>query len=143
MVAEAGAVVPAEQQMGLACEGELLPHHQPYVHGGGPIGEEIEIGVIHRLRIGAEHGGIYRHVHLVQHFGQTAAALAADPTVESAPPQVLAFAGSLKLAVYHHGTHQVEPQSVEGRIVGLELALGPNGTALKVPDIHTQHSLLT
>ena len=49
----------------------------------------------------------------------------------------------LKLPAHHHRSHQLEPQALEGRIVGWKLTLGPDGTPLKVPDIHTQHSPLT
>ena len=63
--------------------------------------------------------------------------------MEVAAPEVLALTGGLELAVHHHRSHQLEPQALEGRIVGPELALGPNGASLKVPDIHAQHSPLT
>ena len=129
--------------MGLSGEGQLFSNHRTDVHGRGPIGEEIEVGVVHRVRIGAEHRGVHRHVNLVEHLGQAAATLAAHYAVEITPPEVFTFTGGLKLAVDHHRSHQVEPQTLEGRIVGLELALGPDGTALKVPDIHAQHSPLT
>jgi hypothetical protein len=141
--AKAGAIVPAEQQMGMGGEGQLFPNHRTDVHGGGPIGKKIEVGVVHRVRIGAEDRSTHRHVNLAEHLGQAAAALAADHTMEITPPEVLALTGGLKLTLHYHRSRQVQPQPVEGRIVGLELAVGPNGTALKVPDIHAQHSPLS
>ena len=141
--AQAGAVVPAEQQMGLGGEGQLLSDHRTDIHRRGPLGERIEVGVVHRVGVGAEHRGIHRHVHLVEHLGQAAAALAANHAVKITSPEVFVFASGLKLAMYDHRPHQIEPQALEGRIVGLELPLGPDGTALKVPDIHAQHSPLS
>ena len=140
--AQAGAVVPAKQQMGLSGEGQLLSNHRTDVHGRGPVGEKVEVGVVHRVRIGAEHRGIHRHVHLVEHLRQAAATLAANYAVEITSPEVFALVGGLKLTMHYHWPHQVEPQPLEGRIVGLQLPLGPNGTPLKVPDIHAQHSPL-
>jgi hypothetical protein len=141
--AKACTVVPAEQQVGLGREGKLLAHDKPHIHGGRAIGEEIEIGVVHRVGIGAEHGRVHRHVHLVEHLRQAAAALAADHAVEIASPQVFSYTGGLKLPMYHHRSHQIEPQALEGRIVRRKLSLGANGASLEVPDIHAQHSPLT
>ena len=104
--------------MGLSGEGQLLPNYRADVHGGGPLGEEIEVGVVHRVRIGAEHRGIHRHVHLVEHLDQAAAALAADHAMEIAPPEILALTGGLQLTTHYHWSYQVEPQPLEGRIVG-------------------------
>ena len=140
--AKAGAIVPAEQQVGLGGEGQLLAHHRPHVHGRRAVGQEIEIGVVHRVGIGAEHGGIHRHIHLVEHFSQAATTLTPDHAVEIAAPEVFAFRGSLQLPVNHHRSHQIESQTLEGRIVGRKLALGPDGTPLKVPNVHAQHSPL-
>ena len=141
--AEAGAVFPAEQQVGLGGEGQLLPHHLADVHGRRPIGERIEVGIVYRVRIGAEDRGIHRDVHLVEHLGQATAALAAHYAVEITPPEVLAFAGGLQLTTHHHRSYQIEPQAFERQIVGRKLPLGPDGTPLEVPDIHAQHSPLS
>src|SRR5262245_59953584 len=51
--AKAGAVVPAEQQVGLGGESELLAHDQPHIYGGRAVGQEIEVGIVHRVGIGA------------------------------------------------------------------------------------------
>jgi len=141
--AKAGAVVPAKQQVGLGSEGELLAHDQPYIHGGRAVGQQVEVGVVHRVGIGAEHGRVYRHVHFVEHLDEAAAALTAHHAVEISSPQVFALSGGLKLPVHHHRSHQLETQALESRIVRRKLTLGPNGTPPKVPDIHAQHSPLT
>ena len=65
------------------------------------------------------------------------------PQAEIAAPEVFAVTGDLQLPVHRNWSHQLEPQALESRIVGREFALGPHGTAPKVPDIHAQHSRLT
>ena len=57
-------------------------------------------------------------------------------------PEVLAFTSGLQLPMDDDRSYQLEPQALEGRIVGQELTLGPNRTSSKVPDIHAQHSPL-
>ena len=124
-------------------ESHFLPHDHSHIHGGRAVGQEVEVGVVHRVGIRAEHSGIHRHVHLVEHFGQASAARATNDPVEIASPEVFAVTGDLQLPVHRNRSHQLEPQALESRIVGREFALGPHGTAPKVPDIHTQHSRLT
>lgn len=124
-------------------EREFLAHHCSQVHRRGPLGQRIEIGVVGSFRVGAEHRGVHLHVHFIDHLGETAPALAPNDAVEIASPEVLSIAGRLQLALHRHRTYQVQPQPFEGRILGRELALGPDGPPLKVPNVHAQHSALT
>ena len=65
-----------------------------------------------------------------------------EDAVDLPPPEVFAVAGGLQLPLDLHRSRQVEPQSLEGGIVGRELADSPHGTPLKVPDVDSQHSRL-
>ena len=64
-----------------ARQGELLAHHRAHIHRRGPLRERVEIGMVGGLGIGAEHGRVHIHVHLVQHVGEAPPALAADHRV--------------------------------------------------------------
>jgi hypothetical protein len=141
--AEAGAVVPTEQQVGLCREGKFLPNHRSDVHRGGPLRQRVEIRIVGGVGIGGENRRVYFDVHFIDHFGETAPALAANHAVEVAAPEILPVPGCLELAVHRHRTDQIEPQPFEGRILGGELAHRPDRASLKVPDIHSQHSPLT
>src|SRR6185312_10306371 len=98
--------------------------------------------IVRRLGIGTEHGGVDLDVHVVQHVSEAAAAFASDESVDLPPPEVFAVAGGLQLPLHLHRSRQIEPQSLEGGIIGMELADGPYGTPLKVPDVDSQHSRL-
>ncbi len=108
-------------------ECELLAHHRAHVHRRGPLGQWIEIRIVGGFRVIAEHRGVHRDVHFVNHLGEAAPALAPNDAVKIASPEVLAIAGSLQLALHRHRTHQVQSQPFERRIFRRELALGPDG----------------
>ena len=75
----------------------------------GPLGQGIEIGIVGRLGIGAEDRGIHVDVHLVQHLGETAAALAPHDAVQLPPPQVFPGAGGLQLPRDRHRPARSSP----------------------------------
>ena len=102
----------------------------------------IEIGIVGRVGIGGEHRRGHLDVHLVQHLGQAAAALAPHHPMHAAAPEVLAVARGLQLAVDRHRAGEAQVQPLERRIVGIEPPVGPDGAALQVPDVHSQHSRL-
>lgn len=140
--AEAGTLIAAEEQASRSGESQLFPYHRPEVHRTGPFGKRIEIRIVRRLGIGAEHDGVDLEVQLVQDLGETAAAFASDGSVNVPPPEVFAFAGGLQLPLYLHRPRQVELQPREGGITGRKLADGPHGAPVEVPDIDSQHSRL-
>ena len=141
--AESGTVVPAEQQVGVRGQRQLLAHDLGDVYAAGTLGQGIEIGIVSRFRVGREDRRVYVDVHLVEHVGQTATALPPHHAVNATPPEVFPVSGGLQLPRYGHRPDQAEPQPLEDRIVGLELPVGPDGASLKVPDVHSQHSRLT
>ena len=124
-------------------ERELLAYHRANVHRRGPLGQRIEIRIVGGFRVDAEHRGVHLDFHFVDHLGETAPAGASNHSVEIASPQVLSIAGRLQLALHCHRTDQVQSQSIERRILRRELAHGPDGPPLEVPNVHAQHSPLT
>ncbi len=124
-------------------ERELLAHHRSHVHRRGPLRQRIEIRIVGGFRVGAEHRGIHLDFYFVRHLGETAPALASNHAVEITSPEVFSIAGGLQLALYRHRTHQVQSQPFERRILGRELAYGPDGPPMEIPNIHAQHSPLT
>ena len=124
-------------------ERQLLAHHRSHVHRRGPLGQRVEIRIVGGFRVGAEHRGVNLDFHFVDHRGETAPALASNHAVEIASPEVLSIAGGLQLALHRHRTDQVQSQPFERRILRRELAYGPDGPSLKVPNVHAQHSPLT
>ena len=124
-------------------ERELLAHHRAHVHRRGPLGQRVEIGIVGGFRIGAEHRGLHLDFHFVGHLGKTAPAFAPNHPMEIASPEVLSIAGCLQLTLHRHRTHQIQPQALERRILRRELAHGPDGPPLEVPNVHAQHSPLT
>ena len=105
-------------------ERELLAHDRAQIHRRGPLGQRIEIRIADGLRVGAEHRGVHRDVHFVDHLDEAAPALASNDAVEIASPEVLAIAGGLQLALHRHRTHQIQSQPFERRILRRELAYG-------------------
>ena len=75
-------------------------------------------------------------------LGEATPALAAHDAVKIAPPEVFTIAGGLQLPLHRHRSDQVEPQSLEGRILGRELAHRLDRASLEIPDVHSQHSPL-
>ena len=124
-------------------ERELLAHHRSHVHRRSPLGQRIEIRIVDGLGVGAEHRGVHRDVHFVDHLDEAAPALAPNDAVKIASPEVLAIAGGLQLTLHRHRTHQIQSQPFESRILRRELAYGPDGPPVEVPNVHAQHSPLT
>ena len=123
-------------------ERELLAHHRSHVHRRGPLGQRIEIRIVDCRRVGAEHRGVHRDVHFVDYLDEAAPALAPNDAVKIASPEVLPVAGGLQLTLHCHRTHQVQSQPFERRILRRELAYGPDGPPVEVPNVHAQHSPL-
>lgn len=140
--AEAGTVVPAQHEIGVCGERQLLAHDLGDVHAGGTVGQRIEIGIVGGVRVGGEHRGVDVDIHIVQHIREAPAALAAHDSVHVAPPKVLAVPGGLELSRHVNRLGESEPQPLERRIVGWEPPFGPDGTPLKVPNVNSQHSPL-
>ena len=78
----------------------------------------------------------------IQHLGQAAAALAPHRAVDVPAPQVLALPRRLQLALHLHRPVQLEVETLERGIAGLELTDRLDRAALQVPDVHSQHSRL-
>jgi hypothetical protein len=141
--AESGTILTAEQEVRRTGEGQLLSDYGSDIHRVGPLGKWIEIRIVGRLGIGAEHGGVHVHIHIVEHLREAPPALAVDDGVNVPTPEVLAVTSGLQLAIHLHRPCQVEVQPLERRIAGRELADGPHGTSVEVPDVDSQHSRLT
>ena len=140
--AESGTVIPTEQQIGLGRESELLAHHFSDVDGERALGQRIESGIVDRVRVAGEHGGVHVDVHVVQYFGETATALTANHPVDVAAPQILAVTGGLQLSLYRHRAFEPKSQPIERGVPGLEPSLGPDGTPENVSNVNSQHSRL-
>jgi len=140
--AESGTVVPAEQEVRRRRKRQLFPNHHREIDGAGPGRQRVEVRVVRRLGIGRKHRRADVGVNLVQDLGEAAAALTAHHGVDGSTPEVLAFAGGLELTVYQDVSDQIEAESLKGGVVGLEFACCLNGTALQVPNVHSQHSRL-
>jgi len=124
-------------------ERQLLAYHRAQVHRRAPLRQRIEIRIVGGLGVVTEDRGVHRDVHLVDDLGEAAPALASNDAVKIASPEVLPIAGGLQLPLHRHRTHQVQPQPLERRILRRELAYGPDGPPLEVPNVHAQHSPLT
>ena len=68
--------------------------------------------------------------------------VAVDAMGGDSAPQVLAVASGLQLTFDLHRPGEPQPQPLKGRIVGRELPVGPHGSPLKIPDVHSKHSRL-
>jgi hypothetical protein len=124
-------------------ECELFTHHRSHIHRRGPLSQWVEIRIVGGFRVGAEHRGIHRDVHFVDHRGEAAPALASHNAVKIASPEVLTIAGGLQLALHRHWTHQIQSQPFECRILRRELAYGLDRPPVEIPNVHAQHSPLT
>jgi hypothetical protein len=114
---QAGTVLPAQQEPGGRCQGELLANDIADVYVRRPFQQRIEVGVVGRVRISTEHCGIDVDVHISLDIGQASSALAVHGSVDAASPQILSGAGCLQLPGYRYRSHQVEIQSVKGGII--------------------------
>ena len=64
-----------------------------------------------------------------------------DPA-KPAPPEVLAGTGGLQLARHRDRPYEVEVEPLKRRIVWLKVPNRLDGTPLKIPNIHSEHSRL-
>jgi hypothetical protein len=83
----------------------------------GPLEKRIKIRIIRGFGVGAEDRRVHLDVYLGPDLGQAAAALAFHDAVNTAPPEVLAVAGCLQLALDRHRTDELKIQSFKGGVV--------------------------
>jgi hypothetical protein len=140
--AESGTIFPAQEEPRGSCQGELLSDHIADVHMGRAGEQRIEVRIIRRLGVAAEHGRIHIDVYLGADIGQATPAFSLHDRLYGSPPEVLTIAGCLKLAFDRHRAHQVQIQAFKCGVVGLKLTDRPHGAPLEVPDVHSQHSRL-
>jgi hypothetical protein len=140
--AESGTIVPAQQQITRHRERQLFPNDGCEIDARWSGWQRVELGVLRRLGIAREHGGADIDVYLFEHLGETPATLAPDHPVQATSPEEFSLARCLQLTVDQDVTNQVKIESLECRITGAERPFRAYGTALQVPNIHSQHSLL-
>jgi hypothetical protein len=140
--AESGTVVPAQQKVTRYCQRQLFADHWRDIDARRPGRQRVKVGIVSGLGVTGEHRRRDVNVHFLEDLAQAPAALAAHHRVNASSPEVLSLAGRLKLAIDEDITHDIEIESLEGRIVSSELPFGTDGTALQVPNIHSQHSRL-
>src|SRR5215213_1158058 len=140
--AESRTVITAEQERGLRRQRELLTDDLGEVDVGGALRQRVKSGILGGLGIGGEHRGGHVDIHFIQYFGQAAAALAPHDAMNPAAPEVFSVARHLELAVDRDRASEAEPQALEHLVVGIEPSVGPHGTALEIPNVHSQHSRL-
>jgi hypothetical protein len=109
---------------------------------GGTFQQGIEVRIIRGFGIGAEDGGRHLDVHCGADIRQTAPALTLHFSPQASAPEVFAVTGRLQLAVDRDGAHQMQIQTLESGVVGLQLPNCSHRASMKVPDIHSQHSRL-
>jgi hypothetical protein len=139
---EAGTILTTEQQVAWHCQGQLLPDYIGEIDGLRLLRQGVVIGIVSRIGISGEDRRIHVDVYLTQHLGEAPAAFTPYDRVDVAAPEVLPFSRGLQLPPHSHRSHQREVQAGECRIVGCELAIGPDRPPLELPDIHSQHSRL-
>jgi hypothetical protein len=139
---ESGTIIPAQQKVTRHRERQLFPHDGCDVDTRRPGRKRVEVGIVRGIGVTGENCRRDVDIHLLEHLRQTPAALATDDRVNAPSPEVLPLGGRLKLSIDQDITNHVEVESLEGRIACVELPFGAHGTALQVPNIHSQHSRL-
>ena len=139
---EPGTGIAAEQEAGWSSQGQLLSHDVPHIDVRCPFQQRVEVGIICRIGIGAEHGCVDVNVDIGPYISQAPPALALHGSVDVPAPEILPCPGGLQLPRYRNRAHQIEVQPLKGGVVGPKLPHRPHRAALKVPDVHTQHSRL-
>jgi hypothetical protein len=139
---EAGTLFPTEEETGRRRQNQLLPHYVPDIDMRGALQQRVEIGIVSRLRVAAEHRRVNIDIHFRPHLGQTAATFAFYLGVDGAAPEIFSFAGFLQLSVYRYRTNQIQIETFKRRIVWPELPNGPYRASLEVPYVDSQHSRL-
>lgn len=81
-------------------------------------------------------------MHFFEHLAKAPPALAAHDRMQATAPEKPVLARGLKLTRDRDSADQVEPESLEGGIVGPKVPIRSHGTVLQVPNIHSQHSRL-
>ena len=140
--AETGTIVPAQQKVTRYCQRQLLADHWRDIDARRPGRQRVEVRIVSRLGVTREHRRGDVNVYFLKDLTQAAPALAAHDRVNASSPEVLSLGGCLKLAIDEDITHDIEVESLEGRIAPSERPFGTDGTALQVPNIHSQHSRL-
>ncbi|HKP49929.1 MAG TPA: hypothetical protein VJU17_07925, partial [Gemmatimonadales bacterium] len=92
--------------------------------------------------IGAEDRGIHVDVDIGFDISETTATLSLDGALDFPPPQEFPGAGGLQLTCDRYRSGQIQIQAFESRIVRRKFPHRPYRAALKVPDVHSQHSRL-
>jgi hypothetical protein len=139
---ESGTIIPAQQKVTRHRQRQLFPHDGCNVDARRPGRQWVEVGIVRSIGVTRENCCRNVDVHLLEHLGEAAAALATDDRMDAPSPEVFPLAGRLKLPIDQDITNHVEVESLEGRIARVELPFGAHGTALQVPNIHSQHSPL-
>ncbi len=126
---EPGAVLTAESEVGLgAGQGQLFAHHIGNIHRPRPLRQWVRLGIVRGIGIAAKDGRWYVYIELGDNLGQASAAGGAEHPLQTAPPEILAIAGSLQLTLDPDRPHQIQPQILERRMVRLQLSIRPDRT---------------
>jgi hypothetical protein len=139
---EPGTGISAEQQAGGSRKRQLLSYHIPHIDVRGPFQQGVEVGIVGRFRIGAEHGCIDVDVDLGPYISQAPPAFALHGSVDVPAPEILPFARGLQLPCHGDRAYQIQVQPFKGGVVGPKLPHRSNRAPLKLPEVHSQHSRL-
>src|SRR5215210_8921978 len=86
---ESGTVVPTQQQARRSSERQLFSDHVPDIDVRGAFRQGVKIGIVGRVRVGTENGGLHIDINIGPHVSQAAATFALHGPVHPSPPQVL------------------------------------------------------
>ena len=139
---EPGTIFPTQQQASRHSERKLLPYDVPDIDVRRPLQQRVEVGIIGRVGVGAEHRRIDIDIDGGPHVSQAAAALPVHGSVHMPAPEILSRPSRLQLPRHRHRPSQVQIQSFECGIVRPEIPHRTYRAPLKVPDINSQHSRL-
>ena len=137
-----GTIFPAQQEAAGDSQRQLLPGYVTDIDMRGTLEQWVRIGTVGGLWISTEKGPVNRDVEIAAHLTQAAPAFRLQPATQCAPPQIFTGSGSLELAIYLHRSDQVKIEPLERRIFRLKLPDSLDGTPLKIPNVHSEHSRL-
>jgi hypothetical protein len=135
---EPGAILAAEGIRGHG-EREFFAHCRADVHVGYLRRKRIHGGIIRRVRISAEEHLDIR-VERGNHVRQTAAARATEPSSDPGLPEKLVITRLRQATINLHRSVEIQIETGERFVSGLQLTDGLNRSPAKVPDVDLKHS---
>ena len=137
-----GTIFPAQEKAAGDSQRQLLAGHVTDIDMRGTLEQGVRIGAVGSLRISAEQRPVNCDVDVAAHLTQAPPALGLQRATQGAPPQIFTWSGGLELAIYLDRSHQVKIQTLERRVIRLKLPDCLDGTPLKIPNVHSEHSRL-